>query len=70
MSNITETDRDAAKLVNIRLEEGQTEWLRLDDETGILDMPISVVRQLSEWLKRYDMRPKNGAPVVSRSFRP
>lgn len=54
---VSEIERDMAALVNVRLDEEQQEWVRVDDN-GVLDLPISVIRQLSDWLKRYDMRPK------------
>lgn len=66
---IEDADRDAAAIVSIRCDPEQSEWVRLD-ENGRLDIPLSVVRQLSEWLRRYDLRPNKPKPVIARDWSP
>jgi hypothetical protein len=56
-------------LVTFRVTPEQAEFLRVTDD-GALEIPLSIVRELSDWLKRYDMRPKPGmrGPIVERKM--
>lgn len=66
-----ESPKPEPPLVTFHVTPEQAEFLRIAED-GALEIPLSVARQISDWLKRYDMRPKPGmrGPVVERKMRP
>lgn len=57
-------------LVSIRIDEEARAFIRIDPVTGQLDLPLSVIRSLSDWLRRYDLRPSKRPPSWSNGGRP
>lgn len=55
-------DRERATIVAFRPTAEQMRFMRYDDETGAVEIPLSMLRDMAAWLRRYDLRPRKRGP--------
>lgn len=55
MNDIEEAARNQGTLAHIALTDDEREQMRLMGD-GTLDVPLSVIRKMADWLHRFDAR--------------